>query len=379
MPKCSRLLLAGAGLPGHRIVLGILAAATALAMTAGPTMAAVPPVFNNIPATLPGNVSSVGFEATGTTELGDLIELGPGTRASENVPVTILMSIWACQSGGGANCVTTPGATWPQALTLSLYSVDDTAPIPAVGSTLLTVTTIFDLPFRPSFDPSGPCAGKGTGWWSTTDKLCYNGMIHPVTFTLPAGVTLPDEFIWGVSFTTAHYGPGHTGIDGYWNSLNVAVKTFDKPAYGTDVEPDSAFIASANAGTGTFHDDQGGWKDIAPLACFGIDCAIKDPLATPSPTLTITASPTPVASPSAVATESATPFQSIAGATATPFQSLAGATGIGPLITPPTTSSGGTSGSESSPLTALLLCLALGALGLLIARSQGRPSRDRRT
>jgi hypothetical protein len=350
-------------------------------------------VFNNIPATLPGNVGSVGFEATSTSEFGDLIELGPGTRASESLPVTVVMSIWACQSGGDSTCVTTPGATWPQALTLSLYSVDDSGSTPAVASTVLTVTTIFDLPFRPSYDPSGPCAGKGTGWWSTTDKLCYNGMIHPVTFTLPAGVTLPDELIWGISFTTAHYGPGHTGVDGYWNSLNVAVKTFDKPAYGTDVEPDSAFIASTadwvymdgHAGAGTFRDDKGGWEGSAPLACFGIDCAIKDPLATPSPTPTptptptLTPSPIPVASSTVAATESATPFQSIAGATATPFQSLAGATGIGPQVTPPATSSGGTSGRDSSPLTALLLCLALGVLGLLIARSQGRPGRDPRT
>src|ERR1035437_2009324 len=130
VPKRSQMLFAGAGLPVRRIALGILAAATALAMTAGPTVAAVPPVFNNIPATLPGNVGSVGFEATSTSEFGDLIELGPGTRASESLPVTVVMSIWACQSGGDSTCVTTPGATWPQALTLSLYSVDDSGSTP---------------------------------------------------------------------------------------------------------------------------------------------------------------------------------------------------------------------------------------------------------
>ena len=135
---------AGAGTRIRRAMLGIVAAVAALALTSGPTLAAVPPVFSNIPTALPGNVGSVGFEATSTTELGDLIELGPGTRSSQDVPVTVVLSVWACEKGGNATCVTTPGSTWSQPLTLTIYSVDHSGPVPAVGATVLSVTTVFD-------------------------------------------------------------------------------------------------------------------------------------------------------------------------------------------------------------------------------------------
>jgi hypothetical protein len=360
--------IARAGTRVSRAVLGVVAALAALALTSGPTLAAVPAVFNNIPTTLPGNVGSVGFEATSTTELGDLIELGPGTRSSQELPVTVVLSVWACEKGGNATCVTTPGDTWSQPLTLTLYSVDHSGPVPAVGSTVLSVTTVFDIPFRPSFDPTGPCAGKSTGWWSTADKFCYNGMLHPVTFTLPQGLTLPDELIWGISFTTGDYGPGHTGTDGYWNSLNVAVHTFpDLPPYGTDVEPSSIFIAS----NGPFRDDQGGWAGLAPLACFGADCAVSDPLATPrpSPTPTATSTATPTAVPTVTPADSPT---LAASQSATPFQSIAGASGVASRATPPATNAGGGSSSGSSPLAVLLIFVAFGAAVLTIAATRRR-------
>jgi hypothetical protein len=378
--ESSSASIAGAGTRVRRAMLGVVAAVAALALTSGPTLAAVPPVFNNIPTTLPGNLGSVGFEATSTTELGDLIELGPGTRSSQDLPVTVVLSVWACEKGGNATCVTTPGATWSQPLTLTIYSVDHSGPVPAVGSTVLSVTTVFDIPFRPSFDPTGPCAGKSTGWWPTADKFCYNGMLHPVTFTLPQGLTLPEELIWGISFTTGDYGPGHTGIGGYWNSLNVAVHTFpDLPPYGTDVEPSSIFIASTadwvyqdgDAGDGLFRDDQGGWAGLAPLACFGADCAVNDPLATPRPS----PPPTPTSTATATAVPTATPADSptvTASPSATPFQSIAGATGVASRATPPATNAGGDSSSGSSPLVFLLLFVAFGAAVLTMAETRRR-------
>ncbi|HEX7490992.1 MAG TPA: hypothetical protein VF337_04755, partial [Candidatus Limnocylindrales bacterium] len=74
---------------------------------------------------------------------------------------------------------------------------------------------------------------------------------------------------------------------------------------------------------------------------------------------------TPVATPTdPVATE--TPFESFQGETSTPAQSM----------TPPPTSTGGSGSSNgSTPIFALLICFAFGALGLGAARMQRRTVR----
>jgi hypothetical protein len=333
-----------------------------LALVAGPAAAAAPPVYNSIPTTLPGNVPSVSFEATQTREFGDYIGLAGTERASANVPVTVVMSIWACETGGwtGTDCTTTPGATWAQPLTLTIYTVDHTSPtVPAAGSVVLTTTQTFNLPYRPSWDPSGPCPVNGNyhPWHSTVDDGCWNGLAHAVTFTLPAGLTLPDELIWGISFNTQHYGPSPEPVSGPYNSLNVGVKTFPgQPSYGTDVESAGVFQNSLYAGeyrdggavTGTFRDDQTGWTDSKPLACFGASCQPDAPVATPSP------------SPSS---------------TPTPFQSIEGVTATGRQATPPPTSTDGPSNGDSGPTTALLLCSAFAAVALVLAQAQRRTAR----
>jgi hypothetical protein len=61
-----------------------------------------------------GNVVSLGYQSDSVSEFGDLIQLGPGERSSAKLPVTVIMSIWACETGGMATCETTPGATWDQ-------------------------------------------------------------------------------------------------------------------------------------------------------------------------------------------------------------------------------------------------------------------------
>jgi hypothetical protein len=70
-----------------------------------------------------------------------------------------------------------------------------------------------------------------------------------------------------------------------------------------------------------------------------------------------------------------TPFQSLEGATATPTQAVLGATGA-PVTTPPPTSTGSNgSSNNSTPLFALLICLAFGGLGLLAVQAQRRSMR----
>lgn len=326
---------------GRIAVVGAFAVAM-LTVAAGPVAAATPPSFDNIPAVLPGNVASVGFEATQTSEFGDYVVLGGSVRARASLPVTVIMSIWACQSDehGGPVCTTTPGATFSQPLTLTIYAVDHSGTTPAAGTQLLQTTHAFSLPYRPSYDPT--CAGTR---FRATDGTCYNGLAFPVTFTLPAGKDLPDELIWTIAFDTGSSGYHPTGDQTKpYNSLNVSADTRAATA-GSEGEADSVFINSRNTGNygttgtvGTFSDTNG-WAASKPLSCLGLTCPTGEPLITPSP------------------------FQSVEGAT------------FAPVGTPPTTSvAGGTSGG-SDPTLVLIVCNVLGFAGLFAVVARRRSMR----
>ena len=362
---------------GHtrKLAVGAVLFAATLAIAVGPALAAASTVFRNIPTTLPGNVDSVGYEATNTSELGDLIQLAAGERSRANLPVTVVMSSWGCERGGNATCSTDPGATWNQELTLKLYSVKDVGGTPATDSVLLTKTQTFAIPYRPSFDPNGPCAKTGTGWYSAAEDHCYSGFAYPVTFTLPAGANLPNELIWGIAFNTSHHGyfplgdDPNNALNNPWDSLNVGIHTFlGEPSVGIDLEPDNAFITGT---PGTFRDDVGGWAAYAPLACFGY-CPIN-----------LAAAPTPTAPPPPTPTPTPTPIESFAGATAvasasasaTPVEVVAAATGTPHRATPPPTNSKGPSDGGSSGLLALLISLGFGAVGLFAVGAQRRTMR----
>src|SRR5882724_8649329 len=121
------------------------------------------PIYNNIPSPLPGNLASVAYEATGTSEFGDRIGFSTGSgRALKTVTVT--MSSWGCGTTGhwfSGNCVTAPGATFSHPITLNIYNVaSGNAPGTLIGS----VTQGFAIPFRPSADLIN-CTGDNAGEW----------------------------------------------------------------------------------------------------------------------------------------------------------------------------------------------------------------------
>jgi hypothetical protein len=109
------------------------------------------------------------------------------------------------------------------------------------------------------------------------------------------------------------------------------------------------------------------------------------PTVEPTPTPTEDATPTPTVEPTPTPTE--TPFESFEGETATPeatptptetpFESFEGETATPqPTTTPPPTStSDGSSNGGSTPLFALLICLAFGGLGLAAVQSQRKSIR----
>ncbi|MEO5535898.1 MAG: hypothetical protein ABIR17_12295 [Pseudolysinimonas sp.] len=240
------------------VILGLLAAQS---WSAGSARAAAAPAYDSLPTTLPANWPSLGYQATQTVEFGDLVQLAGSDR--ELTTIKVGFADWACETGGGATCVTTPGATWTHPITVNLYA-QGTDPTP--GALLATVTENVTVPYRPSADP-GRCGGA-TSWFDETSSSCYNGLAFTWEFDFTTlAVLLPETVIVGVAFDTQTYGTPPIGADGPYNSLNVGLIE-SAPAVGTDVDPSSMYwntgFASfyndgGTAGTGTFRNDTGGW------------------------------------------------------------------------------------------------------------------------
>jgi hypothetical protein len=245
-----------------------IVAALSLVLSSGTSFAAgQTAVYNNIPDPTPANVPSVGFEATSTSEFGG--QLGFASNERTNPNVTVLMSSWACQTGGWStrDCVTTPGATFTHPVTLNVYAVGaDNEP----GALLATQTQTFTMPYRPSTDPT--CA-DGTGW-RAVDGTCYNGKAFPITFSL-TGTTLPDKAIVSVAYDTAHYGAHPLNVTGPYDSLNVG--TNPAPSVGTALptvadaylnsSAATSYCPTSDVGpvqTGTFRLDSGCWAGYLP-------------------------------------------------------------------------------------------------------------------
>jgi hypothetical protein len=214
-------------------------------------------VYNNIPNPIPGNVPSVGFEADSASEFGGQFGLD-GTQRS-NPKVTVLMSSWACKSGtwNGSNCITNPGSTFTQPVTLNVYNAnaDNT-----VGSLIKSDTETFSMPYRPTADDGTNCNGATAGeWWNGTS--CYKGKAFTISFNLN-GVTLPDNVIMSVAYNTSDYGAHpygdttacHATPQGCpYDSLNVG--TNPAPSVGTPLP--TANDAYWNTSYGPFYCDGG--------------------------------------------------------------------------------------------------------------------------
>lgn len=275
--------------------------AVTIALLAAGTSIAQPVVYSSIPSTLPGNVSSLGFEATATQEFGDRVQLIEPAFLGRGVPpvpgtveirkITVVMSSWGCQTGSWVtnNCVTASGATFQHPITLNLYA--DGAPGSLLpGALLRTKTQSFAIPYRPS--TSASCAGGG---WAQTTLVrggppvtnCYSGIATKITFNFEPAITLPKTVIWGIAYNTSHYGASPIGQSaacytssggcGY-DSLNVGAASFN-PVVGTDVDPNGAYWNTGHApfycdggagGAGTFRLDDGAncWTGYRPMVEF---------------------------------------------------------------------------------------------------------------
>lgn len=231
-----------------------------VALAAAALTAQATTVYSNLPAVLPPNLPSLGYEATSTSEFGDHIQLAAGPRKLNTV--TITMSNWALASTYGSS---DPGYYHDLAFSIYDYTSDS-----AAGPLIATTTLNALIPWRPAADPT--CSG-GTAWRSSVDGQCYNGIAFNVTFDFSAqNVILPDDFVFGLAFNTQNYGSQPTGQSGPYNSLNYALVS-SAPSIGTDVNSDSVFWNTSHQGfltsgtAGVFGADTG-WTGYVPAASF---------------------------------------------------------------------------------------------------------------
>lgn len=225
---------------------------------------AAAPLFDATPSPLPPNLPAITFEATGTSEIGDLVRLDGQTHLVGSFTIVVTT---------GASRADFPGSQplgFTQPITLTLYDVDRSGPAPKPGPVIVRSTEAFLIPWLPEAEP-------GSRGWKAPDGVTYNGQAVALTFDLGAfGLSLPHEVIYGISFNTENYGPAPTGRTGPANFLGVAVN--NRPAAaGTDVEPDAVFwrtaLASGYADAGAngvdiFRHDTG-WAFFQPVARFG--------------------------------------------------------------------------------------------------------------
>ncbi|HRE00895.1 MAG TPA: fibronectin type III domain-containing protein, partial [Ilumatobacteraceae bacterium] len=217
-----------------------------------------------------GNYASLGYQATQTSEFGDLVEFAPGPRTLDDI--TVQFSSWACETGSGTSCLTTPGSTFDHPITVTVYAVDESGPTPVVGAVLATMTKNVAVPYRPSANAT--CAGGTT--WKAANGTCYNGFAFTERFDFPEGITVPDRVIWAVSYNTQTWGYDPIGLPGPYTSLNVGADSRGSATafVGTDVNTDTVFWATRHApfycddgagGTNTLREDCD-WTGNRPMA-----------------------------------------------------------------------------------------------------------------
>jgi hypothetical protein len=211
-------------------------------------------IYNSIPTSLPPNVPSLGYQATQTSEFGDLIAFAGTGRQLDYV--TVLMSDWALASTYGSS-----SPTWDYPLTLNLYNVDNSGAVPALGSLIASVTQTFAIPWRPEADPT--CPG-GTAWRAANGN-CYNGLAFTISFDF-TGVTVPDQIIYGLAYDTNTWGYHPMGQSGPYESLNFGLSS-STPSVGTNPFPDTAYWNTGAAGT--FHRDTG-WSPYSGAVSIGV-------------------------------------------------------------------------------------------------------------
>jgi hypothetical protein len=196
------------------------------------TLAVQPPtvVYDGIPAVTPPSLTSESLQGNRIDELGEAVT--PAGSARKAFEATIVMVTYG----------PTPAYAWP--ITLNLYDPAD------LTHPFATWTKEFDIPARP---PADPACGAGSTRWMADGGTCYSGYAFPVTFEL-GGLTLPDSFVYGITYDTQSVGQHPTGVEGNYNNLNVGLVS--TPSTGTVyLNAQNSYPIKGTGVTGSFGPD----------------------------------------------------------------------------------------------------------------------------
>jgi hypothetical protein len=210
---------------------------------------------------------SFGVEAYNFNEIGDKVQLASGT-GRELVSLSVLFTSYGCETSGhwySSDCVTALNATF----TMSAATNPIVAKIYAGDGTTVLATSEpkdFVIPYRPTANPTCPAdlvngIPAGARWFNPLANgglgACQNSISTVLTFTFPAGTTLPDNVIWTVQYNTSNsgYDPITLPLQSCnvnnnnnpgcpYDSLNVGTVNFPNAPYaGNDVDNNVVFLS----------------------------------------------------------------------------------------------------------------------------------------
>jgi hypothetical protein len=215
----------------------------------------------------------------------------------------------------------------------------------------------------------------------------YNGQTtnghgrNTVRITVNGSTVVPTTYFR----TSYHYGPSVQGSPLTVNTAKVYIYAWDNQAYSKTI---TVYSSQCQQPTPTPTATPTPTEEPTPTPTpTPTEEPTPTPTVEPTPTPTPDATPTPTPTPDATPTPTPTPFESFQGETATPdatptptetpFESFEGETATPQQTTtpPPTSTSDGSSNGGSTPLFALLICLAFGGLGLAAVQSQRKTIR----
>jgi hypothetical protein len=237
-------------------------------------------IYNSTDNPLPPNVVSEGFECCSTSELGNIVN--PTNVGGQFASASVEMSSWALQAsyptGWGPGAPFTPsslGYTVP--LTLSIYAVGAGG---AVGAELGSVTENTLIPWD---IPPDDCGGDPTA--HTVNGSCYHGVATLANFDLSSlNLTVPEQFIYGISYATDSYGTPTAPALGYGSpadSLNVGLET-GGPSIGTDEGTSVYYVAGTPNGNVFSLNTPATDASVAGIAGYGVEAEFADNTPEPS-------------------------------------------------------------------------------------------------
>lgn len=189
-------------------------------------------VFRSAPATLALSYQSLAFNAQKVWGYGDHVRLAGVARNLESVDV--VMVTWALAANYPALAAADP-AGWRHPVTLTVYSMSGGL----LGFRGEVTREVF-VPWRPLTLPDG-------------QPYPHNGHAFMAHFDFPAGLTLPEQPVFLVSFNTQTTGFEPISGSGPYNELNVAAG--GSASIGSDM--DKTKVLTVRSATYWPYSDQG--------------------------------------------------------------------------------------------------------------------------